>query len=239
MGLHHVRDDLDALCHPRRDDCAAARHAHDRPEAARSGVMRVKPPNPPSPFPPISGERGSRSSFSPSPRKSGGRGRGLGGLALSALTLFATPALAQPPPSSSSPPAEPPPPDPGSSISVPSGTGGVIIKPAEKPADAPKAGQPTMPRPLNYAPPTFPPEAEKAGLEATVTLQLDISKEGKVLQAVVIEPAGHGFDESAVAASKNLQFEPARRPDGTPFAARILYRYSFTQKKAEPPPQAG
>jgi len=94
-----------------------------------------------------------------------------------------------------------------------------------------------MPRPLNYEPPAYPPEAEKEGLEATVTLQLDIDKQGKVTNVVVIEPAGHGFDESAVDAAKKLSFEPARKANGTPTAARILYRYSFVLKKAEPPPE--
>jgi TonB family protein len=143
-------------------------------------------------------------------------------LALLGIALATSPALADPPP-------DPKPADGPGTVSIPSGSGGAIIKPAAPQEEAPK-GQPTMPRARNYAPPEFPKEAETAGLTASVTLQLDISKEGKVLQVVVIEPAGHGFDESAVAAAKKLDFEPARRPDGTPFAARILYRYSFTQK---------
>jgi TonB family protein len=142
-------------------------------------------------------------------------------LALLGIALTAAPALADPPP-------EPKPDEPGT-ISVPSGTGGAIIKPAA-PQEEPK-GQPTMPRARNYAPPEFPAEAKAAGIAGSVTLQLDISKEGKVLAVAVIEPAGHGFDESAVAAAKKLDFEPARRADGTPFAARILYRYSFTQQE--------
>lgn len=92
-----------------------------------------------------------------------------------------------------------------------------------------------MPRPLNYVPPAYPPDAEKAGLEATVSLQLDIDREGNVKSAVVIEPAGHGFDEAAVEAAKKLQFEPARKPDGTAVPARIFYRYSWTSKKVEAP----
>jgi TonB family protein len=131
-------------------------------------------------------------------------------VSLFALTLSALPARAEPPPGGDKP-GEPP------------------------PAARPKPAQPTMPRPLNYTPPDYPPDAEKQGLEATVTLQLDISKEGKVVKAVVIEPAGHGFDESALAAAQKLEFEPARRPDGAPFAARILYRYSFHLKQASPP----
>ncbi|HMY21980.1 MAG TPA: TonB family protein, partial [Polyangium sp.] len=105
---------------------------------------------------------------------------------------------------------------------------------AEQPAPA-ATPQVTMPRPINYVPPVYPPEAEKAGLEATVSLQLDIDREGKVKNAVVIEPAGNGFDEAAIEAAKKLQFEPARKPDGTAVPARIFYRYSWTSKKVEKP----
>ncbi|WP_437736643.1 TonB-dependent receptor domain-containing protein [Sorangium sp. So ce1335] len=119
-------------------------------------------------------------------------------------------------------PAEPP--------SVPRGAGGALVTPPAPPA-AP-AGQPTPPRALNYTPPEYPPEAEKQGLEASVTLQLDIDRDGRVKQAVVVESAGHGFDEAAVAAAQKLEFEPARRADGAPAAARILYRYTFTLKTA-------
>ena len=132
-------------------------------------------------------------------------------------------------------PKAPPPPDTDTN-SVPRGPGGALIKPPPTPAPDAPAGQVTMPRPRNYTPPDYPPEAEKAGLEGTVTLQLDIDKQGKVTRATVVDPAGHGFDESAVAAAQKLDFEPGRRADGTPFAARILYRYSFTLKKVEPPP---
>jgi TonB family protein len=142
--------------------------------------------------------------------------------------------------------ADPPPPGDGkndtppsdANISVPRGPGGAIIKPAAPQEEAPK-GQQTMPRPLNYVPPDYPPEAEKAGLEATVTLQIDVSKDGKVLNISVVDPAGHGFDESAIAAGKKLVFEPAHRADGTPFAARFLYRYSFTLKKGPAAPGPG
>ncbi|AUX31049.1 MULTISPECIES: TonB-dependent receptor domain-containing protein [Sorangium] len=121
--------------------------------------------------------------------------------------------------------------------SVPRGEGGAIVTPPA-PTAAP-AGRATPPRALNYTPPAYPPEAEKQGLEGSVTLQLDIDRNGRVKQAIVVESAGHGFDEAAVAAAQKLEFEPARRADGTPAAARILYRYSFTLKAAAPPPAAG
>ncbi|HEY4120051.1 MAG TPA: TonB-dependent receptor, partial [Byssovorax sp.] len=64
-----------------------------------------------------------------------------------------------------------------------------------------------------------------------VTLTLDVGADGKILAVAVAKGAGHGFDEAAVAAGKKLEFDPAHRPDGTPFAARILYQYHF---KLEP-----
>lgn len=91
-----------------------------------------------------------------------------------------------------------------------------------------------MPRPKNYTPPRYPPEAEAAGLEAAVVLELDIDKTGRVTRAAVIEPAGHGFDEAALEAARALEFEPARRADGSAFGARIRYRYTFSLKPSEP-----
>jgi TonB family protein len=109
---------------------------------------------------------------------------------------------------------------------VPTGGAGAILKPASEPAAAPK-GKPELPKPLTYVAPRYPAEAEKLGREATVTLQLDIDKVGHVTRAIVVDPAGYGFDEAATDASKDLVFSPARKVDGTPVAARILYRYSF------------
>ncbi len=45
-------------------------------------------------------------------------------------------------------------------------------------------------------------------------------------RAVVETPAGHGFDEAAVAAAQKLEFEPALR-DGKPVAAVIRFQYHF------------
>ncbi len=106
------------------------------------------------------------------------------------------------------------------------------------PEEAPKSG-PSMPRPKNYAPPLYPPEAQAAGIEANVVLELDIDKTGRVTRAAVLEPAGHGFDEAALEAAQELEFEPARRADGTPFNARIRYRYSFTLKPSAPDSAGG
>lgn len=119
-----------------------------------------------------------------------------------------------------------PPRDRGS-VSVPKGQGGAVLTDPEEQPPAP-TGKAVAPRPLNYVPPDYPPAARAEGLEATVTLQLDIDKQGSVVGSTVVDPAGHGFDEAAIAASKKLEFSPARRPDGRAAPSRILYRYSFT-----------
>lgn len=164
---------------------------------------------------------------------------------LALAAAWSTPALAQqqPPAGGSGQPQQQPqqpqqPQPPASDISLPRGAAGAIPQPAAPPAPA-QPGQPTPPRAINYVPPEYPPAAKAEGREATVTLQLDISREGKVMQAVVIEGAPGGFDEAAVAAAKKLEFEPARRADGTAIAARILYRYSFTLQQAQPAPGPG
>jgi TonB family protein len=111
---------------------------------------------------------------------------------------------------------------------------------AQQPSgDAPAAPPPGVELPVlqNFVEAPYPPEAEKAGLEGDVTLQLDIDAAGKVTKATVINPAGHGFDEAAVEAAQKFVFQPARR-NGKPLAARINYRYHFALKAAPPPANA-
>ncbi len=123
---------------------------------------------------------------------------------------------------------------PNSSGAVPSGGPGAIIKPAEP---QPEAAQPVvvMPEILHFESAPYPPEAEKAGLQANVVLKLTIDKEGNVTAAEVMEPAGNGFDEAAQAAALQFKFKPATR-DGVPFAVKIKYNYAFTLKVVEAPP---
>lgn len=77
----------------------------------------------------------------------------------------------------------------------------------------------------------YPAEARAQRLEANVGLMISIDAEGKVKSVEVVEPAGHGFDEAAVAAAKQFVYKPARRGDH-PIAVKILYRYPFV---LEPP----
>jgi TonB family protein len=76
-------------------------------------------------------------------------------------------------------------------------------------------------------------EAKARGLSAEVTLELDVSEEGRVLDARVTAPAGDGFDEAALQAARRLRFSPAEI-DGAPAAVAIEYRFRFDAPPAAP-----
>lgn len=82
------------------------------------------------------------------------------------------------------------------------------------------------------SPATYPEEALRDHVHDTVVvdLVLEVGTAGDVRSAVVDRPAGHGFDEAAIAAAKKLVFEPASR-GGNPVAAKIRFSYTFA-----PPP---
>jgi TonB family protein len=95
------------------------------------------------------------------------------------------------------------------------------------------------PEVLTPAVPEYPPEARAEGITGVVALELEISESGAVTDAVVTAPAGHGFDEAALAAARKLAFTPAE-VDGKPSPVRIEYRFTFTLEAAPaeeaPPP---
>ncbi len=144
----------------------------------------------------------------------------------------ARPAFGQP----ADPPAAEPPEDPDDrgEGAVPRGMAGAAVRPSDQPA--PPQPKITLPKLVHFENAPYPPEAEKAGVQADVILKLSIDKEGKVTAAEVAEAAkqgGYGFDEAAVAAALKFTFEPATR-DGKPIPAKILYRYSFTLTPVTP-----
>ncbi|MHB1846464.1 MAG: TonB family protein [Deltaproteobacteria bacterium] len=88
----------------------------------------------------------------------------------------------------------------------------------------------------------YPKEAEAKGLTGDVGLEIDIGPDGKVTGARVTKPAGHGFDEAALAAVKQFVFSPAEI-DHAPAAVTIGYVYHFVLGKPvtvrPPPPPPG
>lgn len=93
------------------------------------------------------------------------------------------------------------------------------------------------PKILTRVDPEYPPQALAEKRTGQVVLQLDIDTSGRVVEVSVAEGAGFGMDEAAVAAGRQLVFEPARRGD-TAVRARILYRMDFALRVADPEPVA-
>jgi TonB family protein len=71
------------------------------------------------------------------------------------------------------------------------------------------------------------PEAERArGASASVGLVLTVDTEGHVTDAVVSQSVSPDFDAAALAAARELVFEPARK-EGAAVPAKISFRFDF------------
>ena len=76
----------------------------------------------------------------------------------------------------------------------------------------------------------YPAEAAAQGLTGAVTMELIVDAEGHVADATVLAPAGHGFDEAALAAARQFKFTPGRA-DGKPVPVKVTYRYAFVLRE--------
>lgn len=77
----------------------------------------------------------------------------------------------------------------------------------------------------------YPDSERQSGAKASVNLAISIAADGKVVEVSVEGSAGAAFDEAAVTAAKQFEFDPAEI-DGTPAPVRIQYRYDFELKAA-------
>jgi len=103
-------------------------------------------------------------------------------------------------------------------------------------APAPPPELDRKPRLLKFVEATPPPALEARG-EAEVILGLDVDEAGKVTKAEVLTPAGEGFDEAALEAARQFEFEPGVY-QGKPVPVRITYRYRFVHRPPPPPEPA-
>jgi len=74
--------------------------------------------------------------------------------------------------------------------------------------------------------PEYPVFARRLGKEGRVVLRLTIDKKGDLLDIEVVERAGYGFTESAIAAVKKSTFLPAKK-NGNPIPSRALLPIRF------------
>ncbi|MBN1961813.1 MAG: TonB-dependent receptor [Deltaproteobacteria bacterium] len=87
-----------------------------------------------------------------------------------------------------------------------------------------------LPVQIKYFEAKYPEKALAEKIEAVVLLDLEIDKNGKVTKVEVVQPTeyiGYGFEEAAIEAAKQFEFEPAQVGE-EPIAVRITYKYGFT-----------
>lgn len=99
-------------------------------------------------------------------------------------------------------------------------------KPAADPAQPAQAPVVTPPKLKKFVAAEYPPAALAQGWAGSVELELVIGADGLVKEAKVLTPAGNGFDEPALKAALQFEFEPATK-DGVAIGARIHYPYIF------------
>jgi TonB family protein len=97
---------------------------------------------------------------------------------------------------------------------------------AQDPAETPGAIHVSAPSCAHCPLPKFPNKAGKTE-SATVQLQITVTAEGRAANIEILKEPGNGFGEKAVEAVRKWKFKPARRPDGSPVAARVKIEVAF------------
>src|SRR6266404_5736232 len=86
-------------------------------------------------------------------------------------------------------------------------------------------------------PAAYPAEALDQGVDSDVLMLLNIGTNGHMTSVGLLEatPPGVGFEEAALAAAQQFEFEPAE-VDGHPMAVQIDHRFKFKPPPKAPPP---
>jgi TonB family protein len=74
--------------------------------------------------------------------------------------------------------------------------------------------------------PDYPPAPRAQGIEASVSLEIVVDREGNVAEARVVRGAGYGFEESALRALRQARFSPAVR-GGQTVRVRMQWTVDF------------
>lgn len=86
------------------------------------------------------------------------------------------------------------------------------------------------PQLMNEVRPVYPPEAKAANIEGSVKVEILIDAEGRVREVKVLSGPGHGMNESALEAARQLRFRPAEA-SGKAVAVRVPFTVNFKLDK--------
>jgi protein TonB len=82
------------------------------------------------------------------------------------------------------------------------------------------------PRPLALVRPSYTEAARRARVEGRLRIELAVNEQGVVTNAKVLDSLGHGLDEAALSAARDLRFAPAthcRKPVSSPFVIAMRF----------------
>lgn len=98
----------------------------------------------------------------------------------------------------------------------------------------PAKPDPQITMPVDLSPnikPEYTTAARAEGVEGTLTLEIVVSEQGKVVRAISIgKKLGFGLDQSAIRAYKAKSFKPATNGEGKPIKIKYYERIKFTLK---------
>ncbi|HEY3256301.1 MAG TPA: energy transducer TonB, partial [Polyangiaceae bacterium] len=103
------------------------------------------------------------------------------------------------------------------------GTGASDSAPAQPAAEA---AVDTPAKLITGSSPSYTHEAEAAGVEADVPLEIVVDSAGSVLSARALSHVGYGLDEAALRSVRGYRFSPARRA-GKTLAVRMHWLMRF------------
>lgn len=85
----------------------------------------------------------------------------------------------------------------------------------------------TRPQILGRPTPGYTEEARRAQVEGAVKLSVVLDADGAVSAIRVVQGLGHGLDERAIEAARQLRFVPAQK-DGHRVSVRVMLEFKFT-----------
>ena len=85
----------------------------------------------------------------------------------------------------------------------------------------------TRPQILGRPTPGYTEEARRAQVEGAVRLSVVLNADGAVSAISVVRGLGHGLDEKAIEAARQLRFVPAQK-DGHRVSVRVILEFKFT-----------
>lgn len=85
---------------------------------------------------------------------------------------------------------------------------------------------------LKRSQPIYSEKARKMAVSASVELEVVLRKDSTIGNIKILHWAGFDLEQAAIAAIKQLQFEPALL-DGEPISCRAVIRYNFNYNKAK------